>query len=427
MNPAQEPTHSNYDQPLKAFSIFGVFAFAYLLSAALRSVNAVLAPELIREFGLSASALGLLSAMYFLGFTAMQWPLGPWLDRYGPRRVECALLLITLLGVALFAMAQSLTWLIVGRLLFGVGVASCLMAPYTGYRRWFSSTTNARFASWMLSCGSLGMILSTLPVQWALPLIGWRAVFWVGFAMVALAIVLIWFFSPREPWQAVAHGSGSSASGYREVVSHSEFKLLIPFMLFMYGGLLAIQTLWIGPWFTQVAGWSAANAAWGVLHVHAAMGLMFFVWGTFLPRLLARGYTAPGMIKKLLPLGFALTALVIVVSPHAPAWAAVLWALAFAGISVTGLSQITIARSFPVALAGRINTATNLLLFSGAFIMQWAIGGMIDGFRALGMSLISSYQAAFAVVLLLMIASWAWYALDPRKMRQHDIAINSAT
>ncbi len=402
-----------YDKPASAIGIFALFAFAYVMSAALRSVNAVLAPDLIREFHLSASELGLLSAMYFLGFTATQWPLGPWLDRHGPRRVEAALLCVALIGVALFALAQSLPWLILGRLLFGVGVASCLMAPYTGFRRWFSPSLNARVSSWMLTCGSIGMIVSTLPVQWALPLIGWRAVFWVGFALVALAASLIWLFSPRDVSHQVTSGEQAQLS-YRDIFLHPEIKLLTPFLICMYGGLLAIQTLWIGPWFTQVTHWSASEAAWGILAVHAAMGTMFVFWGSVLPRLLAQGHTARSLIKRLLPIGFALLALVMLWSPHAPALTAALWAAAFAGISVTGLSQITIARSFPAELAGRVNTATNLVMFGGAFAMQWAIGGMIDGFAKLGLDVTSRYQAAFGIVLLLMIASWAWYVFGKR-------------
>ena len=59
-----------------------------------RNVNAVISPELTRELVLSPGALGLLTAVYFVAFAAMQIPAGMLLDRYGPRRVEPALLLV---------------------------------------------------------------------------------------------------------------------------------------------------------------------------------------------------------------------------------------------------------------------------------------------------------------------------------------------
>ncbi len=403
---------SPYDNSHSAFRIFALFAFAYLLSAALRSVNAVLAPELTREFNLSASSLGLLSSVYFLGFMSAQLPLGVWLDRYGPRRVEAALLCVALAGIALFATAQSLSWLIVGRFLFGAGVSACLMAPYTGFRAWFRGPLNARLSSWMLTSGSLGMICSSLPVQWALPFLGWRNVFWVAFALVACAAVLLWVFAPKH--QSVAAAPHSVKLSYREIFLHPQFVALAPFLVLMYGGLLAFQTLWIGPWLTQVTQWTAAQAAWGILGVHAAMGAMFVLWGALLPRLMAKGTTAPQLIGRLLPFGFALLAMVIVVTPLWPALAGVLWALSFAGISVTSLSQITLAQRFPAPMAGRVNTASNLLIFGGAFAMQWLIGGLIDGFARLGLDTVPRFQASFAIVLALMMGSWAWYVSRAR-------------
>lgn len=70
------------------------FAAGYYLSYLLRTVNAVISPDLTRELGLSAADLGLLTGAYFFGFAAAQIPVGIALDRYGPRRVESALLVL---------------------------------------------------------------------------------------------------------------------------------------------------------------------------------------------------------------------------------------------------------------------------------------------------------------------------------------------
>ena len=81
--------------------LFLPFAVGYFLSYLLRNVNAVIAPELTRELGVSAADLGLLTAAYLLAFSSFQLPLGVLLDRYGPRRVEAVLLLIAAAGSAL--------------------------------------------------------------------------------------------------------------------------------------------------------------------------------------------------------------------------------------------------------------------------------------------------------------------------------------
>ncbi|MEI8326039.1 MAG: MFS transporter, partial [Betaproteobacteria bacterium] len=63
-----------------AVLVFLTFAFAYFLSALVRAITATLSPALTQEFGLNAGDLGLLAGGYFLGFAAMQLPLGNWLD-----------------------------------------------------------------------------------------------------------------------------------------------------------------------------------------------------------------------------------------------------------------------------------------------------------------------------------------------------------
>ena len=87
--------------------VFVPFAAGYFLSFLYRVVNAVLAPELLRDLGMGPSALGLLTATYFIAFASFQLPLGVLLDRFGPRRVEALLLLVAALGAFCFARAES--------------------------------------------------------------------------------------------------------------------------------------------------------------------------------------------------------------------------------------------------------------------------------------------------------------------------------
>ncbi len=62
------------------FRVFLPFAAGYFLSYLFRVVNAVIAPDLVRDIGLNPSDLGLLTSAYFLTFAAFQLPLGVLLD-----------------------------------------------------------------------------------------------------------------------------------------------------------------------------------------------------------------------------------------------------------------------------------------------------------------------------------------------------------
>ena len=117
--------------------VFLPFAFGFYLSYLYRSVNAIIAPDLIRDIGVDAASLGLLSSAYFIAFAAFQIPLGIILDRFGPRKVESFLLLFAALGACIFAASDTLLNLIIGRALIGLGVSACLMASFKCFVDWF--------------------------------------------------------------------------------------------------------------------------------------------------------------------------------------------------------------------------------------------------------------------------------------------------
>ena len=214
--PAKQRVASGSTTKRSAVIVFACFAFAYFFSALVRGVTATLAPNFSAEIGLSAGDLGLLAGAYFFGFAAMQLPLGGALDKFGPKRVLLFFLCFAVLGSAAFASARGFVSLTLARTLIGVGVCACLMAPMTRFRHSFDATAQMRANSWMLMTGSLGMLASTLPVQWLLPLWGWRALFVCLAVMFALAMVLIAAFvtsdaAPDAAPHAPVHG------GYAEV------------------------------------------------------------------------------------------------------------------------------------------------------------------------------------------------------------------
>ena len=247
----------NYILPKRqAITVFFVFAFGYFLSCLLRAITATLSPVLTLEFELMAADLGLLAGGYFLGFASMQIPLGYLLDKFGPKKIVSSFLLIAFIGTLSFALAQSFSVLLVSRILIGVGAGACLMAPLTGYRIWFAENQQQRANSWMLMIASLGFLSSTLPVQLLLPTFGWRGLF-VGIAiLILISIVLMLAFIPKWDHQNEEESTEviTKTGSLKDVWKNRFFISVIPMGLFNYGGLMAIQTLWAGPWMIRVAG-----------------------------------------------------------------------------------------------------------------------------------------------------------------------------
>lgn len=393
--------------PALAVRIFLSFAFAYFFSALLRAVTATLAPSFSAELGLTAADLGLLAGAYFLGFSALQLPLGQALDRLGPKRVLLCLMTLAVLGCGAFALAQSLPGLILARVLIGMGLAAGLMAPLTCFRLRFSQAAQFRSNSWMLMSGSLGMLASTLPVQWLLPLWGWRGLFWVLAAglVVAMALMLWWVPADPIPPRNDAHPP-VRRQGYRDVFLHPVFLRSAPMGFFSYGGMIAVQTLWAGPWMTRLAGFTPEQAAGGLFVINLCMLLAFMLWGVCMPRLARRGVQAHGIMLWGLPLHLVVLAWILL-DPE-PATAA-LWSLWCVSCTFVSLSQPAVAQAFPAALVGRALSAFNLVIFSGVFCIQWGIGLAVDALRQAGLSEAGAFRLSFAIFGACCALSYFWY------------------
>ena len=398
-----------------AVVVFLAFALAYFFSALVRAITATLSPTLTDEFNLSAQDLGLLAGGYFLGFSLTQLPLGRWLDQHGPKKVILAFLSFAVLGCLAFAWADSFQGLLAARVLCGMGVSACLMAPLTGYRRWFDASTQLRTNSWMLMTGSLGMLAATLPVQWLMPIWGWRALFVMLGVMIAIAMLLIALLVPV--WQKAALTAATAQTppdddgSYLEIWRSAYFWRMTPIGFFSYGGMVAIQTLWAGPWMTQVAGWTAAEAASGLFLINLAMLVTFWLWGLITPGLARRGIPVERLIAWGLPLSFGVIAALVWMGPSIGSAAAVGMALLCVSSTFVALAQPAVGTAFPAHLAGRALSAYNLVIFAGIFVVQWGIGLLVDAGRGLGLPNAAAYQAALACFGLTSVLSWVYFML----------------
>ena len=400
--PAVSPSNG-WLAPRAAVWVFLAFALAYFFSTLVRAVTATLSPVLSAELALTASDLGLLAGGYFLGFALTQLPLGTWLDRHGPRRVILAFLCVAVLGCAAFALANSFAGLLAARVLTGMGVSACLMAPLTGYRRWLRPEQQLRANSWMLMTGSLGMVAATLPVQWLLPLLGWRGLFWTLAALIVLAMLGLAWQVPAWTRSAPADHRPSPV-GYGQIVRHPLFRRMAPIGFINYGGMVAIQTLWAGPWMVKVAGTTPAQAAQGLFGINVCMLFTFWLWGVLNPHLARRGWSADRLIAHGMWLPLLVLALIVWLGPQAgwPLWAAFCVASSFGA-----LAQPAVGMALPAQAAGRALSAYNLVTFAGVFTMQWAIGLLIDGFARLGWDTADSFRGAMAVFGLCALVAYA--------------------
>jgi MFS family permease len=396
---------------MTALRVFVPFALGFFLSYLLRVVNAVIAPDLVREVGLTAADLGLLTSANFFAFAAFQLPLGILLDRFGPRRTEAALLLFAALGAFIFSAAVSAPGLIAGRALIGLGTSACLMAAFKAYVMWFPGKRIPLVNGCQMAAGGLGAITGTVPVEAALAFTDWRGVFVILGVMALVFAAAIYLVVPRRKIvETAADSMKDHLAGIAQVFTNPLFWRIAPMTVASHSMFLGTQTLWSGPWLADVAGLGRDAVAHHLLMIAVAMVAGFLGIGTIAERLDQLGVRTIQVAVAGMSL-FTCVQLILVAQwtgAVLPTW------MLFGFFGTSGmLSYAVLSQSFAPELAGRVITGLNVLTFAGAFAAQWGIGAIINLWPAAGDGGYSpeGYQAAFALMVVLQIASLVWYAV----------------
>ena len=417
--------------------IFTLFAAGYFLSDCLRSVGPLIAPDLMRELQLDAGQLGLLASAYFLTFAIAQPFIGIAMDRHGPARINAVLLAIAAAGAAVFALGESIAALAIGRALIGLGVSGALMTALKALVVWYPLRQREALSSVMMAVGGMAAMIASVPAELAMRSIGWRGLFWVLSAASVIVAAALWWrlsagYMARISFQS--HSSGHDqvqqvvpaaagvdqhaiAGGFRTVFTSRIFAAYIPIALFSSGGFSAVQSLWAGPWLIDAAGHSRASAA-GVLFVYGFAMFAGYVVTAFIT---ARLQGVPGAPRRYYAASLALAylALGVIVSNTWPSSSLPWFAL---GLTVGAgmLAYPALTRAFPAAIAGRVVTAYNMVMFVGAFLLQWGIGALVQVMLDGGATKPFAYQVSFGALLLTQVLAlaWFWVVSAPRALAQ---------
>ena len=405
-----------------AWLTWGLLASLYFVGYFQRVAPAVMVDELMRDFGITATMLGNLSAIYFYTYAAMQIPSGLLADAVGPRRVATAAAVAAAAGIALFAQADSLWMASLGRGLVGASVAVAFVACMKLAGHWFPANRFATVTGISLLIGNLGGVLAGVPLSEAVAGFGWRAAMLASAGVTLLLAAAVWWWVRDDPSER-----GYASHAHPEALSSAlspwrSLKLVVAerdtWLLFFAGGLVAAPVLtfaglWGVPYLVQVHGLERSHAA----VFTTTMLLGFAVGGPLLGALSDRvgrrklPYLAAALVHAL---GWVIFLLVDDLSATA------LYLLfAVIGFSAGGLI-IGFAFSREVThpgAAGTVGGVVNMAVLGFAALQQSAMGWILD--RNWGGTVIegariydaAAYHAAFLWLAVSAVGAVGFVAL----------------
>ena len=390
------------------------FAAGYFMSYLLRAVNAVVAPDLVRDAGLSPAQLGLLTAAYLGAFALFQLPLGVLLDRYGPRKVQAGLLSVAALGCVGFAAAPDFAGLFAARAVIGLGFSAGLMASYKSSATWVPIERRSLANTGIMSLGALGVLVATEPTEYLVGQIGWRSTFLVFAGVIMLAAFLILVLAPRRDTIGEPAPFAAQFAQLTAIMKRPLFWRVAPLLGLTSGVQIGIQTLWAGPWYRDVMGFSREEVARHLLWMALSFMIGILSVGVIADRLGRRGIGPMPVMLGFNVIYFVAQALIVfrIDGLMVPAWLAV---AAFGQVAVLAFPWF--AAHIGKDLAGRANATINFAMFVAAFTAQYAVGLVIGLFpnTATGYDP-RGYSWAIGILLVLQLLAFAWYlAASPHR------------
>jgi predicted MFS family arabinose efflux permease len=389
------------------------FACGYFASQLLRAVNAVIAPALVKDFGIGPAELGFLTSAYLFTFSLFQLPLGVLLDRYGARRVQTVLLLIASAGCIAFSLATNFPGLVAARAVIGLGFSAGLMASFKSSSQWVPIERRSLANATIMSMGALGIVVSTEPTSWLVAELGWRGAFLCFAAFIAASACFIFFAVPEKPVIGQTSSFRQQSHEMWKILRMPLFWCVAPMLGITAGLPIAYQTLWAGPWFRDVAGQDPNEVARSLFWLAIAFMLGSLAFGVLADQLQKRGIGAMQTLNGLLIFHTAAQVLLVFATPE---WAFVGWLILAAIGQAAILSYPWFAAQVGENLSGRSNAAINFVMFITAFVAQYLVGFIISLFAPTSTGYNpNGYAWAFGLFLALQILAIAWYFVSMRK------------
>ena len=402
---------------LSAYLIFFLAASFYLYEFILQVAPSVMAVPMMQTFHVSAEGFGVISAFYFYAYAPMQLPAGLLFDRYGPRKLMTAALVLCAVGSFFFASTDSVITASLGRLLIGVGSAFSFIGVLVLVSRWFPAQHFAILAGIAQLMSSVGAMFGEVPLAALIEHVGWREASFI-LAVVGLCLaVCLWCFIrdyPHQPTQSLPVRRFKD-EWYRllEVCSRPYTWLTGAYAFSIWTPIAVFAALWGVPYLQEKYHTSVVIAS----------GLCSMIWlgiGIGSPLL---GWVSDHCYSRRLALAlsavFGLFAtLVLLYMPHVPiAWMyVVLFILGF-GAGGQTVSFAVVKDNNPAHLVGTASGFNNLSVLVGGAIFQPLVGVMLhhsEGLefaRGVPIYTVSAYQHALLVMpccylLSLILSLW---------------------
>nr|WP_275411188.1 MFS transporter [Bacillus sp. B15-48] len=384
--------------------VFGCVLVTYLFMSAQRTAPGLITGELMRDFQVTASTIGLIASIQFFIYTVLQIPMGILADRFGPNFFLIIGAVLTGLGTIIYSLGTDEYVLFFARILTGTGDATIWVNMVLILSQWFSAKEFTRLIGVVAMTGSLGFLLATVPFAAFIDLLGWRASFFsIGF-LLCLCGVLLYFVLVKKPNQSFFENKDIKRKRtsvlLKNIVTNRQAWALFLCHFGLVGTFVGFIGSWAVPYGMNMYGMTRTDASQLVLIglVGALIGAPLSGWISSRLGMIKRPYIVVHLIIVLCWTMFLIT------NANPPVFMlTVLFFVIGLAYGANALTFATVRQSFPVVEAGIASGFANTGGFLSAVLLPSIFGMILDHFQSPANSISAGYSYGFITPVVFSI------------------------
>jgi sugar phosphate permease len=251
-------------------------ALYYCYEYFLRISPSVMTQELMQEYHLTATEVGVFSAYYYHAYVPMQILVGLLMDRFGPRKLLTTACLCCTIGTFLFASRYSLEVAEIGRFFVGFGSAFAFVGALKLATIWLPANRFALVSGIILCLGMLGAMSGDILLRTLVDFLGWQVT--IYFSAITGIILTLCIWTVVRDVNPSIHTYNTSKLDFNGLLSGLWLAVKNPQIwinglvgLLLFLSLTAVAELWGISYLEQARGLSKTHAA-------NANSLIFLGW-----------------------------------------------------------------------------------------------------------------------------------------------------
>ncbi|MCQ6282508.1 nitrate/nitrite transporter [Bacillus sp. EB600] len=411
--------------------VFGAVLFAYFLIVSQRTAPGLITDQLMKDFTITASMVGLMTSIQFFAYSGLQIPVGLLSDRFGPNGLLVIGTLLNGLGTVLYSAASNEYVLFLSRLMVGMGDATIWVNVVLILSQWFKAAEFIGLLGFAGMAGNLGSLLATVPFSAWISASGWRISFFTSGIALCLTSILLYFVLVLKPKQLFKNGSETKKPQTKKrEKTVSILKRVITTRqawatFFCHFGVMGTYVGFIGSWGVpfgmHIYDMSRSSASQLIMYglFGAIIGGPLISWFTSKREMIKSTYLVIQLIIFLSWLTFFLFA------GKPPLFLTVILFIATGfGSGAGSLTFAIVRKSFPLTEVGVITGFANTGGFISAVLLPFLFGYVLDHFHHAPVNV--GYHYGFVIpVLFSFVAVIGGIMIKEQRNEQTQLSVQT--